>query len=433
MDVVRIQGGRALRGPITVSGAKNACLPIFAAALLTEETCVIENVPDLSDVHTMGKLLTHLGAEVKQVDPHTWQITAKKITHFAPHNLVSQMRASVVLLGPLLGRLRKAVVSQPGGCNFGPRPIDLHIKGFKSLGCTVKMKRGYLHLDGSHMKGTEIFLGGRQGSTVTGTANMIMAAVLVPGVTRIDSAACEPEIEDLCRLLVAMGARIDGIGTHVLTIEGVDRLRGARHRVIPDRIEAGTWIMAAAITRGDITIQGANPQHLAAFLDKLDESGLSVAIEGPDTLRVNAENLKLKPVDIITLPHPGYPTDLQAQMCALLTITPGLSIITERIYPNRFMYVSELQRMGADIAIEGPSAIIKGRPRLSGAMVMASDLRASAALILAGLHANDETWVRRVYHLDRGYEKFDEKLRGLGANIERMNEKQMPAELLGEE
>jgi len=422
-----------LRGSITVSGAKNACLPIFAAALLTEETCVFENVPDLSDVHTMGKLLTHLGADVKQLDAHTWQITAKKITHFAPHKLVSQMRASVVLLGPLLGRLRKAVVSQPGGCNFGPRPIDLHIKGFKSLGATVRMKRGYLHLDGSHMKGTELFLGGRQGSTVTGTANMIMAAALTPGMTRIDSAACEPEIEDLCRLMVAMGARINGIGTHVLTVEGVDRLRGARHRVIPDRIEAGTWIVAAAITRGDITVHGANPQHLSAFLDKLDEAGLSVITEGPDVLRINAENLKLKPVDIITLPHPGYPTDLQAQMCALLAVTPGLSIITERIYPNRFMYVSELQRMGADIAIEGPSAIIKGRPRLSGAMVMASDLRASAALILAGLHANDETWVRRVYHLDRGYEKFDEKLRGLGANIQRLKETDMPQELVGEE
>jgi UDP-N-acetylglucosamine 1-carboxyvinyltransferase len=390
-------------------------------------------VPELSDVHTMAKLLAHLGAEVRQLDPHTWQITAKKITHFAPHKLVSQMRASVLLLGPLLARLHRAVVSLPGGCNFGPRPIDLHIKGLKSLGCTMRMKRGYLHLDGSNLRGTELFLGGRQGSTVTGTANLVMAATLTPGITRIDSAACEPEIEDLCRLLVAMGAHIDGIGTHVLTVEGVDHLHGARHRVIPDRIEAGTWIVAAAITRGDITVHGANSKHLGAFLDKLDESGLTVLAEGPEVLRVNATNLKLRPVDIITLPHPGYPTDLQAQMCALLAITPGLSIITERIYPNRYMYVSELQRMGADIAIEGPSAIIKGRSRLSGAMVMASDLRASAALILAGLYANDETWVRRVYHLDRGYEKFDEKLRGLGAAIERMDEKQMPPELLGEE
>ena len=433
MDVVRIQGGRPLRGSIAVSGAKNSALLLFAATLLTEDTCVLENMPDLSDVRFMGEILTELGAEVVRPDAHTWQVTAKKIGHFAPHKLVSKMRASVVLLGPLIARLRKAVVSLPGGCNFGPRPIDLHLKGLKCLGCTVKMKKGYLQIDGSALHGSEIFLGGRQGSTVTGTANMVMAAALAPGVTRIDSAACEPELEDLCRFLVAMGARIDGIGTHVLTIEGVDRLRGARHRVIPDRIEAGTWILAAAITRGDVTVTGANAQHLGAFFDKLDEAGLALTLDGPDNIRVNATNLKLKPVDVITLPHPGYPTDLQAQMCALLAITPGLSIITERIYPNRFMYVSELQRMGADIAIEGPSAIIKGRTRLSGAMVMASDLRASAALILAGLHANDETWVRRVYHLDRGYEKFDEKLRGLGATIERLDEKQMPPELLGDE
>jgi len=433
MDVVRIQGGRTLRGTIAVSGAKNSCLPIFAATLLTEETCIIENVPDLSDVRFMGDILTQLGAQVERVDLHTWKITARKVGHFAPHALVSKMRASVVLLGPLTGRLRKAVVSQPGGCNFGPRPIDLHIKGLKSLGCTIKMKKGYLHVDGSKLRGAELFLGGRQGSTVTGTANMIMAAVLAPGITRLDSAACEPELEDLCRMLVAMGARIDGIGTHMLIIEGVDRLRGVRHRVIPDRIEAGTWVLAAAITRGDVTITGINPQHLGAFFDKLDEAGLTVTTEGPDKLRVNATNAKVRPVDIITLPHPGYPTDLQAQMCALLAVTPGLSIITERIYPNRYMYVSELQRMGADIAIEGPSAIIKGRNRLSGAMVMASDLRASAALILAGLVATDETWVRRVYHLDRGYEKFDEKLRGLGAAIERLDEKDMPPELAGEE
>ncbi len=433
MDVVRIQGGRPLRGQISVSGAKNAALPIFAATLLTEETCVLENVPDLSDVRFMGEILTELGAQVARLDAHTWQITARKIGHFAPHKLVSKMRASVLLLGPLIARLRKAVVSQPGGCNIGPRPIDLHVKGLKSLGCGVRMKKGYLHVDGASLRGAEVFLGGRQGSTVTGTANLVMAATLAPGVTRIDSAACEPEIEDLCRMLVAMGARIDGIGTHVLTVEGVDRLRGARHRVIPDRIEAGTWLVAAAITRGDVTVIGANAQHLGAFFDKLDEAGIAVTIEGPDQLRVNATNLKVRPVDIITLPHPGYPTDLQAQMCALLAVTPGLSIVTERVYPNRFMYVSELQRMGADIAIEGPSAIIKGRTRLSGAMVMASDLRASAALILAGLHANDETWVRRVYHLDRGYEKFDEKLRGLGAVIERLDEKNMPPELLGEE
>jgi UDP-N-acetylglucosamine 1-carboxyvinyltransferase len=431
MDVVRIQGGRPLRGEVVISGAKNACLPIFAATLLTEETVTIENVPDLSDVRFMGEILGYLGAEVERPDPHTWKITAKKIVPKAPYELVRKMRASVTLLGPLVGRLRRAEVSLPGGCVIGPRPIDLHLKGLEKLGCFVRMEGGYLHLDGSRIRGAEIFLGGRHGSTVTGTANLVMAAVLAPGVTRLESAACEPEVEDLCRLLVKMGAKIEGIGSHVLTIEGVNRMHGTHHRVIPDRIEAGTWILAAAMTRGDVTVRGANPKHLGAFLDKLEQAGVVVDAEGPETLRVRAANLQPRPVDVITLPHPGFPTDLQAQMCALLTLTPGISIVTERVYPNRFMHVPELQRMGADIAIEGASAIIKGKAALSGAPIMASDLRASAALILAGLCASGETWVQRVYHLDRGYEKFDEKLRGLGASIERMNEKEMPSEMQG--
>jgi UDP-N-acetylglucosamine 1-carboxyvinyltransferase len=431
MDVVRIEGGRPLRGEITISGAKNACLPIFAATLLTAETVTLENVPDLSDVRFMGDILKHLGADVERPDAHTWKITAKEIVPRAPYELVRRMRASVTLLGPLVGRLRRAEVSLPGGCVIGPRPIDLHIKGLEKLGCFVRMESGYLHLDGSRIRGAEIFLGGRHGSTVTGTANMVMAAVLAPGITRLESAACEPEVEDLCRLLVKMGAKIEGIGSHVLTIEGVNKLHGTHHRVIPDRIEAGTWILAAAMTRGDVTVRGANPQHLGAFLDKLDQAGVPVAIEGPETIRVRAANAQLKSTDVITLPHPGFPTDLQAQMCAMLTLTPGLSIVTERVYPNRFMHVPELQRMGADIAIEGSSAIIKGKPTLSGAPIMASDLRASAALILAGLCATGETWVQRVYHLDRGYEEFDKKLRGLGASIERMNEKEMPSELQG--
>jgi UDP-N-acetylglucosamine 1-carboxyvinyltransferase len=431
MDVVRMQGGRPLRGEIVISGAKNACLPIFAATLLTEEPVTIENVPDLSDVRFMGEILGHLGAEVERPDAHTWKITAKKIVPRAPYELVRRMRASVTLLGPLVGRLRQAEVSLPGGCVIGPRPIDLHLKGLEKLGCFVRMEGGYLHIDGSRIRGAEIFLGGRHGSTVTGTANLVMAAVLTPGLTRLESAACEPEVEDLCNLLVKMGAKIEGIGSHVLKIEGVEKLHGAKHRVIPDRIEAGTWILAAAMTRGDVTVRGANPQHLGAFLDKLEQAGVTVTTEGPETMRVRAANAQLRPVDVITLPHPGFPTDLQAQMCALLALTPGLSIVTERVYPNRFMHVPELQRMGADIAIEGASAIIKGKAALSGAPIMASDLRASAALILAGLCASGETWVQRVYHLDRGYEKFDEKLRGLGAVIERMNEKEMPSELQG--
>ncbi|MGA2052703.1 MAG: UDP-N-acetylglucosamine 1-carboxyvinyltransferase [Opitutales bacterium] len=431
MDVVRIQGGRPLRGEIIISGAKNACLPIFAATLLTEDPVTIENVPDLSDVRFMGEILSYLGAEVERPDAHTWKITAKKIVPRAPYELVRRMRASVTLLGPLVGRLRQAEVSLPGGCVIGPRPIDLHLKGLEKLGCFVRMEGGYLHVDGSRIRGAEIFLGGRHGSTVTGTANLVMAAVLTPGVTRLESAACEPEVEDLCRMLVKMGAQIEGVGSHVLKIEGVERLYGVKHRVISDRIEAGTWVLAAAMTRGDVTVRGANPQHLGAFLDKVEQAGVVVTTEGSETLRVRAANAQLRPVDVITLPHPGFPTDLQAQMCALLALTPGLSIVTERVYPNRFMHVPELQRMGADIAIEGASAIIKGKAVLSGAPIMASDLRASAALILAGLCASGETWVQRVYHLDRGYEKFDEKLRGLGASIERMNEKEMPSELLG--
>jgi len=429
MDVVRITGGRPLRGQIAISGAKNACLPIFAATLLTAEPCIIDNVPELSDIRFMAEMLTYLGATVERLGAHTWKITARDITSRAPYELVRKMRASVTLLGPLVSRLRRAEISLPGGCVIGPRPIDLHLKGLEKLGCFIRMENGYIHVDASRIRGTEIFLGGRHGSTVTGTANLIMAATLAPGVTRLDSAACEPEVEDLCRMLVKMGAKIEGIGSHELVIEGVQSLHGTTHTVIPDRIEAGTWILAAAMTRGDVTVRGANPKHLGAFFDKLEQVGVHVTPEGPDSLRVRATNLSLRPVDIITLPYPGFPTDVQAQMCALLCITPGISIVTERVYPNRFMHVPELQRMGAEIAIEGASAIIKGKASLSGAPVMASDLRASAALILAGLCASGETWVQRVYHLDRGYEKFDEKLRGLGAAIDRMPESEMPSEL----
>ena len=344
------------------------------------------------------------------------------------------MRASICLLGPMVGRMRKAEISFPGGCVIGPRPIDLHLKGLEKLHCDVKTKGGYVFVDADRLKGGELFLGGRQGSTVTGTENILMAAVLAPGTTVIDSAACEPEIEDLCRMLVKMGAQIEGIGSHRLVIHGVEKLHGVTHSIIPDRIEAGTYLLAGIMTHGDLTVRGARAKDLAAFIDKLEEAGQSVYAEDENTLRVRAGGTQLRPVDVITLPHPGFPTDLQAQMCALMAQTPGLSIITERVYPNRFMHVPELQRMGADIAIEGPSAIIKGGRRLSGAPVMASDLRASAALILAGLAAETgETWVQRIYHLDRGYEKMDEKLRALGAQIERLPESAMPNELKGEE
>lgn len=427
MDVLRIRGGQPLKGTIRAGGAKNACLPIFAATLLTEETCIIENVPDLSDVRFMAKILEAMGAEVERPGPNTWRITAKNVATRAPYDLVRKMRASVCLLGPLVARKKSAEVSLPGGCVIGQRPIDLHLKGLSKLHCDVDVRNGYVFVDATNAHGGHVFLGGRHGSTVTGTANIVMAAVLTPGVTRIDSAACEPEVVDLCKMLLSMGAKIDGVGSHALTIEGVDALRGTTYRVINDRIEAGTYLLAAAMMESDVRVEGAEAEHMSALLDKLEEAGLDYTIEAVDAIRVRGQHGNLKPVDIITLPHPGYPTDVQAQMSALMSVTPGLSIITERIYPNRFMHVPELQRMGADIAIEGPSAIIKGRSQpLSGAPVMASDLRASAALVIAGLAATGETWVQRIYHLDRGYEKMEEKFKGLGAEIDRIDDADMP-------
>lgn len=433
MDVLRIEGRRPLSGEVTVGGAKNAALPIFAATLLTSSPCTIRNVPDLSDIRFMADILRHLGAEVEDQGGGVWQITASSIDHTAPYDLVRKMRASVCLMGPLIGRLRKAVVSLPGGCVIGPRPIDIHLKGLGGLGCSIEIENGYVHLDGADLKGADIFLGGRHGSTALGTANLVMAAVLAPGTTRIDGAACEPEIVDLCRMLVSMGARIEGIGSHALVIEGVSELHGADHTVIPDRIEAGTFLLAGAITGGDIVVRNARSDHLAALLDKLRETGAELEVAPDHSIRIRSGSAPLKPVDVITLPHPGFPTDLQAQICALMSVTPGLSIVTEKVFPNRFMHVPELQRMGADIAIEGASAIIKGREKLSGAPVMASDLRASAALVMAALAAVGETWIQRVYHIDRGYERIDRKLTSLGAIIERLPSEALPAHLVGTE
>ncbi|MDP0496459.1 MAG: UDP-N-acetylglucosamine 1-carboxyvinyltransferase [Verrucomicrobiota bacterium JB024] len=429
MDVVRIRGGQRLAGTVEIGGAKNACLPIFAACLLTAEPVTIRNVPDLSDLRFMAEILERLGATVERLDAHTWRITAAQVATRAPYDLVRKMRASVCLMGPMVARMKRAEVSLPGGCVIGPRPIDLHLKGLSKLNCGVKIDAGYVKLDGTQMRGGEVFLGGRHGSTVTGTANILMAAVLTPGKTRIDSAACEPEVVDLCRLLNQMGAKITGVGSHALHIEGVDALHGTDYSVLSDRIEAGTYLLAGAITHSDITVKGAQAEYLAAFLDKLSEAGLVFDVLDADTIRVRGDKSDLRPVDVITLPHPGFPTDLQAQTCALLALIPGLSIVTERVYPNRFMHVPELGRMGADISIEGPSAVIKGGAPLSGAPVMASDLRASAALILAGLAAAGETWVQRIYHLDRGYEKFDEKLAALGADVVRLSDTEMPKDL----
>ena len=419
MDKFQIKGGTPLHGEVTIGGAKNAVLPIMAATLLTAEPCVIHRVPNLSDVRFMGEILTSLGAKTK-FDGDTLTVQAAKIKSVGDRELIRKMRGSVCILGPLLGRTGNAHVSMPGGCVIGVRPIDLHLKGLKALGAKVKIENGYVDVTTRKLKGTELFLGGRSGPTVLGTANVMMAAVLAEGVTIIESAACEPEVIDLGNFLNAMGAKVCGAGSPTITITGVKSLHGAEHEVIPDRIEAATFAVAAAATGGDVTIHGARADHLHAVLDKLREAGVKVERKGP-ALHIS-RNGRLKAVDITTLPYSGFPTDVQAQMMALMALTPGISIITERIFESRFMHVSELARLGADIAIEGPSAIVKGGRPLSGAPVMASDLRASAALVIAGLAARGTTEISRVYHIDRGYDNIDGKLRKLGARIERVED-----------
>ncbi len=420
MDSLLIKGGVPLHGEVTISGAKNAVLPLMAATLLTAEPCVIRRVPDLSDVQFMAQILSSLGAKVTVKDD-TVTVRAAKIKPFGDYDLIRKMRGSICILGPLLGRLRHARVSLPGGCVIGTRPIDLHLKGMEALGAKLTIENGYVDAATKRLVGSDIFLGGRAGPTVLGTANVMMAAVLAEGVTTIESAACEPEVVDLAFFLTEMGARISGAGSPTITITGVKELHGAEHSVIPDRIEAATFAIAAAVTNGDVTIHGARPDHMSAVLDKLKDSGVHIDRKGL-TLHVR-RNGSLKPVDVTTQPYAGFPTDVQAQMMVLMTVTPGLSIISERIFESRFMHVSELARLGAEISIEGPSAIVKGGRPLSGAPVMASDLRASAALVLAGLAAKGETQVNRIYHLDRGYERIDQKLRGLGARIQRVQEK----------
>lgn len=419
MEKVVITGGVPLRGSVQISGSKNAALPIIAATLLTEEKCIIRNVPNLSDIDTMCQILRWLSVEVTHHKREgVLEVQAQHPLGIVLYDLVRKMRASVCLLGPLLGRLHNCKVSLPGGCVIGDRPIDQHIKGLRRLGAEVVVEKGYVHARCKELVGTDVFMGGRFGSTVLGTANVLMSAVLARGTTYIESAACEPEIEDLANFLNAMGARIKGAGSHIIEVEGVERLHGADYTIIPDRIEAGTFMAAAAITGGEIEIKGARAEHLHAVRDKLEEAGVDI-VRTNGTIRVKGGG-NLKPVDLITMPYPGFPTDMQAQMSALMTITPGISVITEKVFPNRFMHISEMARLGADAAIEGNSAIIKGVSRLSGAPVMASDLRASAGLILAGLAAEGETEVSRIYHLDRGYEKIDQKLRALGAQIERV-------------
>lgn len=417
MDKFVIDGGFPLRGTVPVYGAKNAALPVMAACLLAEGPSVIRNVPDLRDVNTLLRILEHLGVRHgRDGDALTLEVTDEtNVT--APWELVKEMRASVCVLGPLLARRKRAKVSYPGGCVFGARPIDIHLKGLSALGARVAVEHGYVVAEGDRLRGDEVFLGGAFGPTVLGTANVAMAATLAEGTTVIEQAACEPEVTDLLTFLVAMGARIRGIGTHHLEIEGVESLHGAEHRIIPDRIEAGTFLLAGAITGGEVTVTGVRADHLSAVLDKLREAGASFSrANGAITLHPPR---RIHACQLTTMAYPGFPTDLQAQLMALMVLADGISVITEKVYPDRFMHVAELTRLGARIHKEGPHAIVEGVPHLSGAPVMASDLRASAALVLAGLIAQGRTEVHRVYHIDRGYSRIEERLAALGARIRR--------------
>ena len=421
MDKIIVTGGQRLEGMVELSGAKNAALPVMAAALLAEGKTVIENVPFLKDVRTMVDILNVLGAKTNFSNGRLTVEVINSLRTLAPYELVCTMRAGICVLGPLLSRFGKAKVAHPGGCVIGPRPIDLHLKGLQKLGAKIEIKHGYIVAEAKNgLKGNEIYLAGTFGSSVLGTANVMTAATLAKGETIIEGAACEPEIVDLANFLRSMGAKIKGAGTHRLRIEGVKELKGTEHSLIPDRIEAGTYLIGGAITGGEVILKGARFEHLQAVIDKLEETGVEVSRIN-EGLRVKSAGV-VKAVDVTTLPYPGFPTDIQAQMTVLLTVAEGIGVITEKIYPDRFMHISELLRMGAHILKEGPRAIVKGGAKLSGAPVMASDLRASAALVLAGLVAEGETEISRVYHLDRGYERIEEKLSALGANIRRVED-----------
>ncbi len=420
MDRLVIEGGVRLKGEVSVSGSKNSVLPIMAATLLTDYPCIIKGAPNLRDVTTMIRILRSLGKNVEFEKGIITVSAGSRMNFVADYKLVSTMRASFCVLGPLLAKLKKAKVSLPGGCIIGVRPVDLHLKGIKSLGADISIESGYVLAKASRLRGNRMYLGGIYGSSVLATANVMMAASLADGKTIIESAACEPEVTDLAEFLLKMGAKIKGHGTPIIEIEGVRHLRGAEHSIIPDRIETGTLMLAAMITKGDIIIRNAFYQHLGALIDKLYEAGAHTT-KSDGSIRVRPKG-RLKPVNVTTLPYPGFPTDMQAQIMSLMTVTPGISVITEKIYPDRFMHVAELNRMGAHIQREGPHAIVEGVKSLSGAPVMASDLRASASLILAGLIAKGTTSVSRIYHLDRGYENLELKLQKLGAKIWREKE-----------
>jgi UDP-N-acetylglucosamine 1-carboxyvinyltransferase len=415
MDKLVIQGGVPLSGEIRVSGAKNAALPILCAALLTPQALRVQNVPHLRDVTTMLTLLGQMGVEVSLDEKLGVELTAARLgNHTAPYELVKTMRASIMVLGPLVARFGEALVSLPGGCAIGQRPVDQHIKGLEALGAQVSIERGYIHARASRLRGARLVM---DLVTVTGTENLMMAAVLADGRTIIENAAREPEVVDLAQCLNAMGARVQGAGTDVITIDGVDALHGAHHRVMPDRIESGTFLVAAAATGGNIRLKSARADILDSVVAKLQEAGAAVEC-GEDWISLTAPG-GLEAVSVRTAPYPAFPTDMQAQFMALNSVAEGTAVVTETIFENRFMHVQELRRMGADIEVEGNTAVVRGVSRLQGAKVMATDLRASASLVLAGLIAEGETVVDRVYHLDRGYECIEEKLGQLGARIRR--------------
>ena len=419
MNKLLINGGGRLKGDVRISGAKNAVLPILAATLLADGPATIENVPHLHDVTTTVELLGCMGVMVSIDEKLSVEVDSSTIENYtAPYHLVKTMRSSILVLGPLLARFGVAEVSLPGGCAIGSRPVDLHIKGLQAMGAEIDVSNGYIHARASRLKGARLVL---DIVTVTGTENLMMAAALADGITVIENAAREPEVIDLANFINAMGGKISGAGTDTITIEGVEKLKGTRYRVLPDRIETGTFLVAAAITGGSIRVKDTDPKLLDAVIDKLREAGAKVEV-GEDWITLDMEGKRPKAVSIRTAPYPAFPTDMQAQFAALNTIAEGTATVVETIFENRFMHVQELKRMGADIEIEGNTAIIRGVDKLTSAPVMATDLRASASLIIAGLVANGETEVQRIYHIDRGYENIEEKLALLGAKIRRVHE-----------
>jgi UDP-N-acetylglucosamine 1-carboxyvinyltransferase len=420
MDKFVIRGGNPLVGTVRVSGAKNSALPCMAAAILTEEEVILENVPQVRDIETERRLLSSMGAEVELGygrAQHRTTISCRTLSEpEAKYEIVKTMRASSLVLGPLVARAGIARVAMPGGCAIGGRPIDLHIKGLEQMGATITQAHGYLEARADRLKGTHLVF---DRITVTGTEDLLMAAVLAEGETLMENCAREPEVSDLAALLTTMGAKIEGAGTSTIRVHGVSRLHGARHRINPDRIEAGTLLVAGAITQGDLIVANCNPSHLGAIIGKLQQAGARIDILGPDAVRVRADGI-LRAADISTEEYPGFPTDMQAQYMAIATQAEGVSIVKENIFENRFMHVQELVRMGANIKVDGSTATVRGVSHLSAAAVMCSDLRASASLVLAALVADGESILDRVYHMDRGYERIEEKLRGVGAQIRRM-------------